>query len=162
MMHAGLVGVLTSILKDVGILDIAVVTEARGLREADAFRAGDVVVQDFFAEGRHLVVDVVVTTVYRNTILQGVASIPRYAAKQAQDMKLYVDKTSTQRIAAIHGGPHVLVPFAIEDRGRLGAHALALLRSLAIVALDKGRRPPFAHRACVPSSSSAVSLWVQR
>jgi len=47
MMHAGLVGVLTSILKDVGIPSIAVVTPARGVRETDASRPGDVVVLDF-------------------------------------------------------------------------------------------------------------------
>jgi len=82
--------------------------------------------------------------------------------KQAEDMKFYVDKTSTQPIATIHGGPHVLVPFAMEDGVRLGAHAIALLRSLAIVALDKGKRPPFAHRASGPSSPTMLPLWVQR
>jgi len=69
MMHAGLVGVLSSILRDVGIPYIAVVIEARGLRASDASRPGDVVVQEFFAEGRHLVDDDVVTIVYHNTIL---------------------------------------------------------------------------------------------
>jgi len=63
MMHVCLVGVLTSIFKDVGIRDIEVVTEARGLRAADASRPGDVVVLVFFAEDMHLVVDVVVTIV---------------------------------------------------------------------------------------------------
>ena len=69
MMQSGLVDVLVSILKDVGVPDMAVNTEARGLRAADASRLGDVVVLDFFAEGRHLVVYAVVTTIYRNTIL---------------------------------------------------------------------------------------------
>ncbi len=63
MMHASLVGVLTSIMKDMGIPDIAVDTEARGLWAADASRPEDVLVLDFFAEGRHVVVDAVVTTV---------------------------------------------------------------------------------------------------
>jgi hypothetical protein len=67
VVHSGLVGVLKSIIKDVGILDIAVVTEARGLRSSDASRPGDVVVLDFFRDGQHLVTDVVITTVYRNT-----------------------------------------------------------------------------------------------
>jgi len=117
MMHVGLVGVLTSILMDVGILDIAVVTSSRGLRATYASRPGDVVVLDFFAEGRHVVVDVVVTTIHRSTILQGATSIPGYyAAKQAEDMKLYAYETSTQPIAAIHGGPHVLVPL-LRDGG---------------------------------------------
>ena len=145
-MHAGLVGVMTSILRDVGIPNIAIGIEARELRVTDAARLGDVVVLDFFAEDMHIVVDVVVTTVYRNTILQGAASFPVYAAKQAEDKKFYADKTSAQPIAALHGGPHVLVPFAMEDGGRLGVHAITLLRSLAIATLDKGIRPPFAHR----------------
>ncbi len=97
-----------------------------------------------FAEGHHLVIDVAVTTVYRKTILRHAFSIPGYAAKQAEDRKFLADLSSTQPIAAIHGGPHILVSFALEDGGRLGAHALTLLRALAIVALDKGRRPPFA------------------
>jgi hypothetical protein len=78
---------------------------------------------DFFAEGRHLVIDAVVKTVYRNTILQKVASIPRYEVKQAEDKKILANRTSSHPIATPRGGPHVLVPFAMEDRGRLGAHA---------------------------------------
>ena len=113
MMHVGLVGLMISILKDVGIPYIVVVTKARGLCAADASRSRDVVVLDLFAQYSHLVVDAVVTTVYRNTILQGAAYIPGYAAKHAEDMKFYADKTSAQPIDAMHGGLHVLVPFAI-------------------------------------------------
>ena len=69
MMHSGLVGSLVSIISDVKVLDMAVVIEARGLRAADASRPGDVVVLNFFAEGRHLVVDTMVSTTYRNTII---------------------------------------------------------------------------------------------
>ena len=72
-MHYGLVEVLKSIIKDVGIRDMAVVTEARGLRSSYASRPGDVVVLDFFRDGQHLVIDVVVTTIYRNTVLHQVS-----------------------------------------------------------------------------------------
>ncbi len=58
-----------------------IITEARGLRRTDAARPGDVVVLIFFAKGKHLVCDAVVTIVYRNTVLQKVASILVYAAK---------------------------------------------------------------------------------
>ncbi len=95
MMHVGLVRALISILKDVGVPNMAVVTEARGFRAADASRPRDVVVLDFFAEGRHLVVDAVVTTVYRNTILKHAATIPGYVAKQVEDMKFHADRAST-------------------------------------------------------------------
>ena len=81
MMHAGLVGVMCSILKDVGITDMVVVIEARRLRSADASRPRDVVVIEMFAEGRHPVIDAVVTIVYRNPFIQRVASVPGYAAK---------------------------------------------------------------------------------
>jgi hypothetical protein len=84
LFHAGLVSVIKSILREAGVPDAFVVLEARGLRAADSSRPGDVVALDFFADGRHLVIDVVMTTVYRNTVLEKVATILGYAAKQAQ------------------------------------------------------------------------------
>jgi hypothetical protein len=66
---------------------------------------GDVVALDFFADGRHLVTDAVMTTVYRKTVLHQVATVPGYAAKQAEDRKFLADKTSRQPISAPHGGP---------------------------------------------------------
>ncbi len=85
-----------------------------------------------------------------------------YAAKHAEDMKFLADMTSYQPISAVNGGPHILVPFAIEDGGRLGAHAQALLRSLAIASLTKGRTPPFAKGAEHMTHNMHVSLWVRR
>jgi hypothetical protein len=82
-----------------------------------------VVALDFFAYGRHLVIDAVITTVYKNTILRQVAEVPGYVARQAEDMKFYADRTSSQTIASVHDGQHVLIPFAMEDGGRQGAHA---------------------------------------
>ena len=99
---------------------------------------------DFFADGCHLVIDDVMTTIYMNTVLEKVATIPSYATKKAEDKKFQVDRTSNQPISLLHGGPHILVPFAIEDGGRLGAHAHALLKALAITTLAKGRTPSFA------------------
>ncbi len=142
LFHAGLVGVIKAILKEASVPNASVVLEARGLRAADRSRPGDVLALDFFADGRHLVIDAVLTTVYRNTVLEKVATVPRYAAKKAKDRKLPADRTSTQPISAIHGGPHILVPFALEDGGRLGAHAQTLLRALAITTMTKGRTPP--------------------
>jgi len=90
----------------------------------------DIVILDLFAEDRYIVTNVVVTTAYRNTVTQRVASIPGNAAKYSEDSKLLGNRTSTQPIASSHVGPHVLVPFAIEDGGSLGVHAFALLKSL--------------------------------
>ena len=64
-------------------------------------------------------------------------------------------------VASIHGGPHVLVPFALEDGGRLGAHAHALLRSFATLAIEKGRRPPLAYRDSSSSAPTLAYMWVQ-
>ena len=102
------------------------------------------------------------TTVYRNTVLEKVATVPGFAARQAEDRKFLADRTSTQPISAVHGGPHILVPFAIEDGGRLGSHAQALLRSLATTALNKGRTPPFARRVEKLTHNMHISLWVRR
>jgi hypothetical protein len=162
LFHAGLVGVIKTILREAGVPDAAIVTEARGLREADSSRPGDVVALDFFADGRHLVIDAVMTTVYRNTALERAATVPGFAAKRAEDRKFMADKTSSQPISAAHGGPHILVPFAIEDGGRLGAHAQALLRSLASAALAKGRSPPFARGVDNLTHNMQISLWVRR
>jgi hypothetical protein len=40
----------------------------------------------------------------------------------------------------IHGGKQTVVPFAIENGGRLGAHAQAFLRSLDERVVRHGRR----------------------
>ena len=62
----------------------------------------------------------------------------------------------------VYGGPHALVPFAVEDGGRLGAHALALLRGLAIAALAKGRSPPGPGREGMLTHPMLVSRWTQK
>ena len=62
----------------------------------------------------------------------------------------------------MYDGPHVLVPFAIEDGDSLGAHALSLLKALATVAEEKGWRAPLAHRAHAFSAPTLTFLWVQR
>ena len=161
LFYSKMVGVIKSCLRDVGVPNVSIVLEARGLRAADRSRPGDVVALDFFADVRHLVIDAVVTTVYKNTVLQQVATIPRYAAKQAEDMKFLADITSLHHIATSNGGLHVLVPCAMEDGGRLGAHAQALLRALAASALSKGRIPPMARRMVDAPHSMQVSTWVR-
>ena len=104
MLHSGLVNIIETCLRDAGVPEAAIVLEARGLRAADRSRPGNVVTLDFFADGRHLVIDAVITTVYRNTDLQQVVDVPGYAAKQAKNMTLCSDKTSSQPIASVHGG----------------------------------------------------------
>ena len=103
----------------------------KGLRSCDHTRPGDIVALDFFGLGRHLVIDAVVSTVYRNTILSKTSTIPGYVAKLAEDKKFKADEKSPEPVSSKHGGDHVFVPFAMEDGGTLGAHALALLKMLS-------------------------------
>jgi hypothetical protein len=46
---------------------------------------------------------------------------------------IYADKPSVSLVSVAHDGKHVLVPFAMEDSGRLGNHAHAFLLDLALV-----------------------------
>jgi len=84
-----------------------------------------------------MVIDDVMTKACRNTVLIQVANIPGYVAKQAEDRKFLADKTSSHSIAIPQCGLCVVVPFAIENGGRLGAHALTLLRALATTARER-------------------------
>ena len=65
----------------------ATVTEARGLRGGvvTSRRPRDIVVLDYTAPGKHLLLDGVVTTVYKNTRQRETRAIPGYAAKLAED-----------------------------------------------------------------------------
>ena len=96
-----------------------------------------------FAEASiHLIIDRVVTAFYRNNILSRVATMPGFAAKQAKDNKFKADTDSPKPVATTHGGHHMLVPFVMEDGGRIGAHGQPALRMLAEYAVVKGNLPP--------------------
>ncbi len=155
-------------LQEAGVPTSATLAEARGLRgKVDKTRPGDIVVLDFYAPRRHLLLDGVVTTVYRNTRLRETTEVPGYAAKQVEDMKFYADKATERPVARIHGGRHTLIPFAVEDGGRLGAHAQSFLHSLAERAVRQGRRSRPQLRdpggnILRSDGATQVSLWVQR
>ncbi len=96
-------------------------------------------------------------------MLHKVSTVPGFATNQAEDRKFLADMTSRQPIAVAHGGPHILAPFAIEDGGRMGAHAQALLMVLATTALAKGTRPPFARGGGEDlTHPMLLALWVRR
>ena len=144
-MHAGLVAVIiVAILLMAGVPKSSIVVEKKGLRP-DRTRPGDVVVAftglvlNFYGPGRHLVIDAVISTVYRNTLLSVTRLIPGHVAKLAEDKKFKADELSSQPVSCKHGGDHVFVPFAMEDGGTLGAHAHALLKTLAEHAVSAGR-----------------------
>jgi len=135
-MHHGLIKTLRGIVEESRVPKGAIlVHEARGLRYGDATRPGGLAVLDFAAEGKHLSIDGVITSVYRNSILSRVAAILGFAAKQAEDRKFKVDADSPKPVAATNGSSHTFVPFVVEDGGRMGAHAHASLRMLGKYAL---------------------------
>ena len=59
----------------------------------DLSRLGDIVVLEFLRPGKHMLLDGVVTLVYTNTYLQSTTTIPSYTVKQAENEKLYTDRT---------------------------------------------------------------------
>ena len=167
-MHAGLISVRQRVLKEAGVPTSTTLTEARGLRGGvDMTRHGDIVELDYTAPGEHIQMHGVDTTVYKNMRQRETRGIPGYAARLMEDRKFYADKSSEQPVARIHGGRQTLVPFALEDSGRLGAHAQSFRRTLAEIAVSQGRRSRPA--TCDPNGfilrsdgASHVSLWVQR
>ena len=78
-------------------------------------RPRDIVVLDFFGLCRHMVIDVVVSTVYRNTILLKTIASSRamLPSKLAGDRKFKADEKSHEPVSSKHGGDRVFVPFAI-------------------------------------------------
>jgi len=122
MHHGGLIKTLRGIVEKAAVPTASIVEEARGMRPDDYTRPGDLVVLDFAAGGRHLIIDGVVTSVYRNSVLSKVAAILGFAAKQAEDKKFKTNKDSPNPVSASHGGRHRLIPFAMEDGGRIWAH----------------------------------------
>ena len=91
--------------------------------------------------------------------------IPGHVAKLAEDSKKFkADEMSSQPVSCKHGGDHVLVPlFAMDDgAGTLGAHAHALLKTLAEHAVSAGRNSSPNNSRSPLSSPMQVSLWMQR
>jgi hypothetical protein len=56
----------------------------------------------------------------------------------------------------------MLIPVAMKDRGRIGAHGQATLRMLAEYVVAKGKLPPMYARATPLSPPEAVAMWTRR
>ena len=98
---------------------------------------------------------------YPPPLLSVTRLIPGHVAKLAEDKKFKADELSSQPVSCKHGGDHVFVPFAMEDGGTLGAHAHALLKTLAEHAVSAGRHSSPDSRSPL-SPPMQVSLWMQR
>jgi len=64
-----------------------------------------------------------------------------------EDKKFKADADSANPISTIHGGRNSFIPFAMEDRGMIGAHGQAVLRVLAEYVVAKGKAPSMSARA---------------
>ena len=131
--------------------------ELRGLRP-DGTRPGDVVWLDYHGKGRHLLIDATVASVFCPAMLKsGCFDKPGLAAAKAEARKFSDDAKSVSPV----GGQHRLVPFAVEESGRFGKHALALLRELASRGVKDGYlKPPTSWRA--PKQLRVISYWVSQ
>ncbi len=162
MFHAWLVGVIKTILREAGVPEVAIVTEARGLRAANSSRPGDVVALDFFADGRHLVIDAVMTTVYMNTALERAATIPGFAAKQAEDRKFRADRTSSQPISAAHGAHTSWSHSRLRMEADWGRTHKPYYDPWHQRHLPRGAPPPFARGVDKLTHNMQISLWFRR
>ena len=112
------------ILRQAGAAKTDIVFEVSNLRQGDnKTRPGDVVWLNFLGPGQHLLIDVPITGVYRDAVLDDVSRVPGFAAKAREDAKLDEDFRFASPVSQVHGGRHRLVPFVLEEGGRFGDHA---------------------------------------
>ena len=122
-MHNAVVSTLRDIaLADLGHPKHKLAAEEPGLR-ADQTRPADLSLKDYDGPGRHLYIDVTITSAYTKTNFPH-ASTPGNLSAIAENRKFTADRRSGQPLQHSHR----LVPFAIETNGRLGDHAKSLLR----------------------------------
>ena len=126
-------------------------------------RPGDVVWLNFLGPGQHLLIDVSITGVYRDAVLDDVSRVPGFAAKAREDAKLDEDFRSASPVSQVHGGRHSrLVPFVLEEGGRFGDHALAILLEIAeLGGAQTGKlKVPESWSCSNPQAASAY--WVRK
>ena len=156
--HGKLAGQVAKIMRAAGAHKADVLFEMANLRRGDATRPGDVVWRDYTKPGQHLLVDVSGTTVGRNGCIEKCARIPGHAARLREKEKFDDDKKSGDPVVS---RGHRLVPFVVEDGGRLGQHALALLRELAEKGVGGGElRTPETWGLQRPAQM--VAYWIRR
>ena len=73
-----------------------------------------------------------------------------------EETKFKADLTSTHPVSATRGGRHTFVPFAMEDRGKIGAHGHAVLRMLAEHAVAREKLSPRSRDAAPPPSGCGI------
>ena len=116
---------------------------------------------NYCGPGQHLLVDVSITGVYRDSIANQAGSIPGFAVKFREDAKLDADMRSSRPVSRVHGGRHRLVPFVLEEGGRFGDHALSFLAELAWRGANSGKLlPPASWKSA--GVKDAAHFWLRR
>jgi hypothetical protein len=149
------------LLRRNGVPKVAIVKEAKALRTKGAFRLGDWVIMDFITASKLLIIDGVVSVVYRSSILSGDATMPEFATKKAEGAKFTADKNSAHHASASLGGRHTLVPFALEDGGSYDWGPRGSYDSgprVVEYAVANRRLPARAWHVAPPSPAADVSL----
>jgi hypothetical protein len=132
------------------------VNEMRALRP-DNTRQGDIVIQQY--EGlTHLVIDVTVGSPLAGCHLDLAAANPGHVANKLETLKFAADSNSSLCL----GMAHRFVPFAVEEFGRLGDHAQALLYEWACRLVATHRPELLGSPAGKLAVQHQLRIWRQR
>ena len=156
--HRKLAAAVWDMMLEAGATKHDLAWELPGLRPGHADRPGDVVWKDFYGEGRHLVVDCCCTSVRRDEI-EAQFDDPGCAVRAAEKRKFDNDDLSSRPVST---DGHVLVPFVVEDGGRFGDHALALLWNLALRGAGPGGSLTPRPGRLAPTTTATASWWAAK
>jgi hypothetical protein len=107
-------------LKETRLSQSTIIKRAKGFRVRDNLtRPGGIVILHFYGPDKHMLKHGVVTNNYKSNRLRFTTILISYAAKHAEGMQFYTDKTSMEPVSLEHDGRHALVPLAKEDSDRL-------------------------------------------
>jgi len=149
--HTALASVVQSICREAGG---AVGMELPGLLDGQR-RPGDVTVIGYAGVSRHLVIDVSVAHVCTTSNQRSAWSTPGASARLVEDSKV----RSYRGDCEARG--HRFVPFVVEDGGRVGGQATALLDELAVRAAMIPRAGSWTEVRREESRGTLLARWLQ-
>jgi hypothetical protein len=153
LLHTTIMRVVRSILEEAGEF---VEVELGGIIEGTNRRPGDITAMGFTSATHHLVIDVASVTVMCGTHVAG-AAVTAGSAARAKERDKFAHSAALVRRAG-----HRFVPFVVEQYGRLGVHAQALLRELADRTIAAGRFRHCDGRSRDASRAMLLSMWRSR
>jgi len=153
--HRVMVDLLEEIAREVGVTTIL---EMPALLAGTAERPADIACISVEGAGRHWIIDFSLVHVLSSTYIdRGRASREAgYAARVMEDHKI---KHYHRRVEALG---HRFIPFVMEDGGRMGQHAAALLREFAVLRADRSRRTDDWESSRAVVQERYYTQWIQR